>query len=284
MQRPLVRFLAPSARSTSRVHCGPGLPHPIRSAFRVSHPLDGLLLDWLPDLVSCRSAHGVPCPSEPFPRPEQPRLSARPRLLAVGTLRSPDTPRLACVDSRDSGHAASPGSRVDPWFPVHGLKNLDLAKRLDFKALLPGASPLRRRLRLSSHRARCSPGLLAPLQGDPSRTRFAAPHKGTTASSRGLGAAGPSLPKYRVHLPCLPLGVYPGRDWPIFPKEDRQTLLRFAYLVVNLSTLKVTLPWLMISPRGRVASPRLRIPSSGSGLAPRKRSASRPERVRFSCR
>jgi hypothetical protein len=38
----------------------PGLPHPVRSAYRVSHPLDGLLLDRLPGLVSCRSAHGVP--------------------------------------------------------------------------------------------------------------------------------------------------------------------------------------------------------------------------------
>jgi hypothetical protein len=53
----------------------PGLPHPVRSAFRVSHPPDGLLLAALPGLVSCRSAHGVPCPSELFPRPEPWRLS-----------------------------------------------------------------------------------------------------------------------------------------------------------------------------------------------------------------
>jgi hypothetical protein len=46
--------------STSRVHQDPGLPHPVRSASRVSHPPDGLLLDWPPGLVSCRSAHGVP--------------------------------------------------------------------------------------------------------------------------------------------------------------------------------------------------------------------------------
>jgi hypothetical protein len=48
----------------------PGLPHPVRSAFRVSHPPDGLLLDRLPGLVSCRSAHGVPIPSELSPRAE----------------------------------------------------------------------------------------------------------------------------------------------------------------------------------------------------------------------
>lgn len=28
----------------------PGLPHPVRSVFRVSRPLDGFLLDWLPAL------------------------------------------------------------------------------------------------------------------------------------------------------------------------------------------------------------------------------------------
>jgi hypothetical protein len=48
----------------------PGLPRPVRSVLRVSHPLDGFLLDSLPGLVSCRSAHGVPGPTELFPRPE----------------------------------------------------------------------------------------------------------------------------------------------------------------------------------------------------------------------
>jgi hypothetical protein len=63
---PLMRFSAPPAQSTRRVHMIPGLPHPVRSALRVSHPLDGLLLDELPGLVSCRSAHGVP-PFRAFP-------------------------------------------------------------------------------------------------------------------------------------------------------------------------------------------------------------------------
>lgn len=53
-----------------------GLPSPVRSVPRVSHPLDGLLLDSLPGLVSCQSAHGVPDPTELFPRPEHRRLSA----------------------------------------------------------------------------------------------------------------------------------------------------------------------------------------------------------------
>jgi hypothetical protein len=42
------------------------LPDPVRSVFRVSHPLDGLLLPLPPGPVSCRNAHGVP-PSRGFP-------------------------------------------------------------------------------------------------------------------------------------------------------------------------------------------------------------------------
>ena len=47
-----------TTHSSSPLH--PGLPHPVRSASRVSHPPDGFLLDELPGLVSCRSALGVP--------------------------------------------------------------------------------------------------------------------------------------------------------------------------------------------------------------------------------
>jgi hypothetical protein len=43
-----------------------------------------------------------------------------------------------------------------------------LAARLGSRALLPEASPLRRRRRSGRRRARCSPGLRAPLQGAPS--------------------------------------------------------------------------------------------------------------------
>ena len=89
LQRPLMRFLAPSAQPICLSPLIPGLPHPVRSVFRVSHPPDGLLLDRLTGLVSCRSAHGVPCPSELFPRTEQPRLSARLSPLAVAPLAVP---------------------------------------------------------------------------------------------------------------------------------------------------------------------------------------------------
>jgi len=48
----LLRFSAPSARSVASP-LDPGLPHPIRSAFRFSQPLDGLLLATPCGLVSC---------------------------------------------------------------------------------------------------------------------------------------------------------------------------------------------------------------------------------------
>jgi hypothetical protein len=49
---PLMRFVFPIARSNSSP-LFPGLPHPIRSAFRLSQPLDGLLLKSPCDLISC---------------------------------------------------------------------------------------------------------------------------------------------------------------------------------------------------------------------------------------
>jgi hypothetical protein len=44
----------PFQRSRCRESTHPGLPHPVRSASRVSHPPDGLLLPAPPGLVSCR--------------------------------------------------------------------------------------------------------------------------------------------------------------------------------------------------------------------------------------
>jgi hypothetical protein len=40
-----MRFLAPSAQSSKSSPPDPGLPRPVRSVLRVSHPLDGFLLD-----------------------------------------------------------------------------------------------------------------------------------------------------------------------------------------------------------------------------------------------
>jgi hypothetical protein len=79
-----MRFLDSSSTIHLPSPLTPGLPHPVRSVSRVSHPHDGLLLDRLPGLVPCRSALGVGCPSEPFPRPEPCRLSTTRCPPAVG--------------------------------------------------------------------------------------------------------------------------------------------------------------------------------------------------------
>jgi hypothetical protein len=94
-----------------------GLPHPLRSVSRVSHPPDGFLLDRLTGLVSCRSAHGVPHPSELFPHTELPRLSARAGPLAVHARSGPGASRLMRVDVFGEGHAACrpPAGGGDPF-------------------------------------------------------------------------------------------------------------------------------------------------------------------------
>jgi hypothetical protein len=85
----------------------PSLPHSVRSACRVSHPPDGLLLGRLPGLVSCRCAHGVPNPSELFPRPEPKRLSTLPCPLAVRRPGDPSAPRSGSrAPVRVTRHAA----------------------------------------------------------------------------------------------------------------------------------------------------------------------------------
>jgi len=63
----------------------PGLPHPVRSVSRVSHPPDGFLLDGLPGLVSCRERSWSSCPSELFPRAEPSHLSMGGAFLPLAT-------------------------------------------------------------------------------------------------------------------------------------------------------------------------------------------------------
>lgn len=57
----LLRFCSPSARSNSSP-LSPGIPAPIRSAFRFSQPLSGLLLELPGGLLSCLwHSWGLPC-------------------------------------------------------------------------------------------------------------------------------------------------------------------------------------------------------------------------------
>jgi hypothetical protein len=104
------------------------------------------------------------------------------------------------------------------------------------------------------------------------------------ASSHGLGirrlrhrgaAGGLTRPSE-----CIRGGT--GRD----PEGPRQTLVRFAYLVAVLTSLGVASSWLMVSPRVRPVSPRLRRPSSDDDAARTRRPGLPPGRssVRSSLR
>jgi hypothetical protein len=69
----LLRFFAPTATSVREVH-NPGFPHPVRSVFRVSHPLDGFLPPAPSDLEDRSHSWGSPCRA--FPPRGAVRLSA----------------------------------------------------------------------------------------------------------------------------------------------------------------------------------------------------------------
>jgi hypothetical protein len=85
-------FVAPPA-DKSQESTNPGLPRPVRSALRVSHPLCGLLLLRPLGLVSYRNAHGV-VPSEYDHRARQQTLSGRLTSRAVTNAGEPTTARL----------------------------------------------------------------------------------------------------------------------------------------------------------------------------------------------
>jgi len=75
--------LCPFSVCSARSPLNPGLPHPARSALRVSHPLSGFLLPTPPRLFSSWNAPGIR-PSEPSP-PEEPYASRRPYPLVVSS-------------------------------------------------------------------------------------------------------------------------------------------------------------------------------------------------------
>jgi len=85
---PLLRFRSPSAQSL-RDPLHPGLPHPVRSAFRVSHPPDGLLPRRPSGLVSCRSRSWGYAPSELSPPHE-----------ALAPLDARNLPDVGCTPPR----------------------------------------------------------------------------------------------------------------------------------------------------------------------------------------
>src|SRR5262249_5361101 len=109
----------------------PGLPHPARSALRVSHPPSGFLLPYPPGFVSPRNAPGI-LPSEPSLPKEPERLSAPFALLLL------------------------------PLSPAHGSE-----RRRPTSGLCSLSESVHTGLGVSQARGRCSPGI-SPLQGFPS--------------------------------------------------------------------------------------------------------------------
>ena len=141
--------------NTGSTFNNPGLPHPVRSASRVSHPLDGLL-PRVPARHTCArqtSTHGIDAPPELFPRREVVTpLDAR-NLHAVSHRAFLQPPsNSACRIHRDRRNRCPSGfiSR--------------LTRSPGFKAWLLTASPSTPYTARTANGARCSHGV-SPLQG-----------------------------------------------------------------------------------------------------------------------
>jgi len=177
--------------SFSTVHLAsplnPGLPHPVRSAYRVSHPLDGLLLTRLPGLVSCRSAHGVPA-LQSFPLARSSDASRRP----MPSCRWPDS---RTVRTRGSdGNSTSPPRGAAARFANRNRHPFTAVAKHPRPARLQGLAPRDESVasprRLGRRRARYSPGLRT-WSGLPARSRVPTqastrlPRAGTGGAAKG---------------------------------------------------------------------------------------------------
>jgi hypothetical protein len=269
-----MRLVAPSAHATRSSPLPPGLPHPVRSAFRVFHPLDGLLLERAtrPCFMPERSWSSVPFRAFPSPG----AVTSLDALLPSCRSRRPPSirPRLARTNNSQTRRVEHDSQLAKP---------IASSCATALQAARPGAasglsSPVRVRSSAPTVRPETRPMLSwacsSPGHSPSLRRRDVA----ATASSHELrvcatGAEAPAL----THT-LLP-GVCPERSWPSSPWEARQALMRSAYLVVVLPSLGRALSWLMGSPRGRLTSPRARDPSSDRhpDLPPQGvQSASRP--------
>jgi len=131
----------------------PGLPHPVRSVPRVFHPLDGFLLDSLPGLVSCRERSWSSKPFRAFP--------------SSGAVVPLDTPCLPAIH-RDAFRRPTFPSGLQ--IPVRGDRSAGCFW-CGFKALLPGASPLRSPLSVGSAECSMLSWVSGPFRVVPSRPR-----------------------------------------------------------------------------------------------------------------
>jgi len=125
----------------------PGLPHPVRSALRVSHPLDGLLLDWLPTVFQAGALmefHTL----QSFSLVRSRYASRRARaLLPLAPTTRPWRSATAVPRQPRSGPRGVPGISRRSRATRSRSQRSGRRVGLDFRALLPGASPLSRRRR-----------------------------------------------------------------------------------------------------------------------------------------
>jgi len=265
---PLVRFLAPSAQSTGPSPRFAGLPHPLRSASRVSHPPDGFLLDRLPGLVSCQSAHGVPS-LQSFSLARSRTASRRPdALLSLRTNRAygPEGPPRRPGTTRSTDCLTSRKCCRSDTFSIRTL-----GPKADSRALLPEASPLRAR---NAFR-RCVPpdALLGfgPSPGcSPSTPRPNRPKPAPSILPRAWPQTtrAPTPPTRRPEKKTLArigalLGVLATSRLARARENTGRTLMRFAYLVRVLLDEGAASPWLCVHLGGRATSPWLREPLFG---------------------
>jgi hypothetical protein len=192
--------------SFSTVHLAsppdPGLPHPVRSACGVSHPLDGLLLARLPGLVSCRSAHGVPT-LQSVPLARSSSASRRPMPSCRWPPSNAARTRGSDSDSVSNHAARQPDSRIESP-PVHG--------HLGAYETGSTSGPC------SPGRVRCTTAAVRPTAG-PMLSWASNLVKATLPKPRADASDGPPPSSvHRWHREGNP--KEPDADWPACSTED----------------------------------------------------------------
>jgi hypothetical protein len=177
-----------------------GLPHLVRSTFRVSHPLGGLLLCRLPGLVSCQCALGV-APFKAFPSARSCGASRHHFAFLTFTSCSASRPPMGgSCRSIGATHAALCRRSRQPVSPVHELSRHPNSSCV-FKALLPEMSPLYRTRPLSLVQTRCSPGIASSQAvRHLHRSKTLPPHLPPSSRSRLLPSSLPHSPKVMLSL------------------------------------------------------------------------------------
>lgn len=185
----------------------PGLPHPVRSAFRVSHPPDGFLPRRPLGLVSCRSrSWGSPLQSL--------SLAAKPWCLSTpATLLPSGFDLVASLPlARITRSVAQPSVHCPA---MHPRSNSSSAPASGCSTSCESVSC---RCEVISRRDRCSPGVL-PLQGftrtEPGRRASTVPPPmGFLASASCANRYGRSVRQGAVPSECLSARTRPRRLSP----------------------------------------------------------------------